>query len=109
MLRKCKRLYDQIITNSERKRKKKRKRYRPCLRHSKFMMCCCDKGWWAFNGNYIEYGKDGDTYFQHFSSQECLERMRKHFVDIIIELKSTKFSWKMYFNIRIWFWILQKR
>ena len=35
--------------------------------------------------------------------EEYLEKMRKHFVDVIEELKSTRFLWKIYLILRLYF------
>ena len=56
-----------------------------------------------FNGTYIECESDGDTYFKQLSLGQYLDKMRKHFVDIIEELKSRRFSWKLFLLLELYF------
>ena len=50
----------------------------------------------SFNGNYIKYKSDGYTYLQHFSLEEHLEKMKKYFKNIIKELRSIRYLWKIF-------------
>ena len=50
------------------------------------------KTFYYFDGTYIQYDSDNDTYFKIFSAEEYLEKMKTHFFDIIEELESTRSS-----------------
>ena len=50
----------------------------------------------SFSCAYIVYESDSNTYFKQLLLGQYLEDMRKHFVDTIEELKSTRFLWKIY-------------
>ena len=42
------------------------------------------------NGAYIQYESDGDTYFKALSLENCNKKIRKHKIDAIGKLKSTR-------------------
>ena len=48
-------------------------------------MVCSNKNCWKLYCNDIEDESDGDTYFKQLLLKEYLEKMRKHFVEIIGE------------------------
>ena len=49
----------------------------------------------SFDGTYILYDNDGDTYFKAFSLEEYLKELKTHFTDIFEELKNKISSWKV--------------
>ena len=99
LLKKFERLHDQIILKNGRKKIRKEDVIEP-VRFIRNLLgdkqCLPRKPRESSSCAYIEYESDSNTYFKQLLLGQYLEDMRKHFVDTIEELKSTRFLWKIY-------------